>query len=153
MPWWDIWCWTSKNFLTLSLFVLGLRSSEVTYTEQLPILFFIRRQLVLTLACLSIISNCCFSKLSDKSELVSQWSWYSLLPIHLVCCSSKFPKVKDVDLFAIMPHLPLSKGNKKNLPVLVWWNSCTSRLPTTSRAKMPLWETSKFTLLAGFCHH
>ncbi len=33
-----------------------------------------------------------------------------------------------------MSQRPLSKGNRRNPLVLLWWNSCSSRLPIISRA-------------------
>ncbi len=84
-----------------------------------------RKRLVLTLASLWFPLAAFQNSLTNLESVFH----FSMLLIGQMCWSSLFPMVEGVALcfigWRLMPHFPLSKGCKRNLSVLVWWNSCT----------------------------
>ncbi len=101
-----------------------------------------------------IISTDRFPKFSDISEFLSHYRClHCLFLIGWMCWSLQFPKLTEDALDIIERELvlqfPLSKGNRRNPPVLVWQNSCTSLLPILSIGTSAL-KSSKLKLEDGW---
>ncbi len=86
---------------------------------------------------------CALSKLSSllscqPESVLHSSCLYFLVPIGWLCLSIQSPVAAGVVLgvIGVQPvlHPPLFSGKWGNLPMLVWWNSCTTCNPVSSRA-------------------